>query len=153
MHMMGVWRSDAWPLPRGIDRTLHLAPAGALADGPSQTGEVATLAYNPGVGTTFGLFGGSSAVPLLPGDQRLEDASCSLSWTAAPLAEAVEILGLPRVSVRVSVTTDVATLVARLIDVAPDGAAALVTKGVLNLTHREFHWAIRRPSSPDVSTT
>jgi hypothetical protein len=90
------------------------------------------------VGTTFGLFGGSSAVPLLPGDQRLEDAWSAL-WTSAPLAEDLEMLGNGRVTVRVSVTTDVATLVARLIDVAPDGAAALVTKGVLNLTHRDSH--------------
>jgi hypothetical protein len=30
-------------------------------------------------------------------------------------------------------------VVARLIDVAPDGSAALITKGILNLTHRESH--------------
>ena len=28
----------------------------------------------------------------------------------------------------------------RLCDVAPDGASTLVTRGVLNLTHRESHW-------------
>ncbi len=38
-----------------------------------------------------------------------------------------------------SSTAEIATLAARLIDVAPDGSAALVTKGVLNLTHRESH--------------
>jgi uncharacterized protein len=51
----------------------------------------------------------------------------------------VEILGHARSRVSVEVDTDIATLVVRLTDVAPDGAAALVTKGVLNLTHRESH--------------
>ena len=33
----------------------------------------------------------------------------------------------------------VAQLAARLCDVAPDGTSLLVTRGVLNLTHRESH--------------
>jgi hypothetical protein len=36
----------------------------------------------------------------------------------------------------------------RLIDVAPDGAAALVTKGILNLTHRASH-TTPTPITPD----
>jgi hypothetical protein len=51
----------------------------------------------------------------------------------------VEILGYPQAILHLAVTTDIATVVARLVDVAPDGTAALVTKGVLNLTHRESH--------------
>jgi len=138
----GEWRHETeWPLARGVERLLHLAPGGRLADGAEIAGAQAaavSLAYHPGVGTTFGLFGGSSAVPLLPGDQRLEDA-WSLNWTSAPLTDPLEILGRGRVTLRVAVSTDVATVVTRLIDVAPDGAAALVTKGVLNLTHRDSH--------------
>jgi hypothetical protein len=75
---------------------------------------------------------------LLPVDQRLE-APYSPDWTSEPLDEPLEILGHPRAVLHVAVTTDVATVVARLVDVAPDGTAALVTKGVLNLTHRESH--------------
>jgi hypothetical protein len=81
----------------------------------------------------------SAGSPLvLPMDQRLEEAF-SPGWTSAPLQDAVEILGHPRVVLHLSTTADIATVVVRLIDVAPDGGAALVTKGVLNLTHRESH--------------
>jgi hypothetical protein len=48
-------------------------------------------------------------------------------------------LGHAQAEVSVAVTTDIATLTVRLIDVAPDGTAALVTKGILNLTHRDSH--------------
>jgi hypothetical protein len=100
--------------------------------------EVTAYRYHPAVGTTFGLFGGSSAVPLLPGDQRLEDAWAA-NWTSAPLGDAVEILGNGSLALRVAVSAPVATVVARLLDVAPSGEVALVTKGVLNLTHRASH--------------
>jgi hypothetical protein len=81
----------------------------------------------------------SAASPhVLPVDQRLEEPYSS-SWTSEPLDDPLEILGYPRAVLHIAVTTDIATVVARLIDVAPDGAAALVTKGVLNLTHRDSH--------------
>ena len=135
----GAWRHEAlWPLERGESRQFHFAPGGRLVEAPSAAAEEAAYRYSPAVGTTFGLFGGTSAVPLLPGDQRQEDA-WSTNFTSAPLTDAVEILGSGSVAVRVAVSAPVATVVARLIDVAPDGAAALVTKGVLNLTHRASH--------------
>jgi uncharacterized protein len=135
----GTWRHEAaWPLERGRERVLHFGPDGALGDAAPPARGTALLAYNPGVGTTFGLFGGSSAVPLQPSDQRLEDA-WSLNWTTEPLTAPLEVLGRGRVTLRVAVTAEVATVVVRLIDVAPDGAAALITKGVLNLTHRDSH--------------
>jgi predicted acyl esterase len=138
----GEWRHETeWPLARGLQRVLRLAPGGLLTDdvdeATAQPGE-ATYDYNPTVGTTFGLFGGSSAVLLQPADQRLEDA-WSTNWTSEPLDAPMEILGSATLALRVAVTAQVATVVARLIDVAPDGAAALVGKGVLNLTHRDSH--------------
>jgi hypothetical protein len=58
-----------------------------------------------------------------------------------PLTEPLEILGHPQAILNVAATTDIATVAVRLIDVASDGTAAFVTKGVLNLTHRESHEA------------
>lgn len=132
----GDWRHEpGWPLDRSFERRLHLADDGRLTgDAPLGSG-LRSYRYNPTVGTTFGIFGGSSALPLMPADQRLEDAH-SLNWTSLPLSEELEILGRPSVALRVSASAEVATVVARLIDVAPDGAAALVTKGALNLTRR-----------------
>jgi hypothetical protein len=73
-----------------------------------------------------------------PGDQRGEDGR-PLGFTSAPLEEPVEILGNPRVRLRVTSDRPGASLVARLCDVAPTGESLLVTRDLVNLTHREGH--------------
>ena len=56
-----------------------------------------------------------------------------------PLIEPVEILGFPMVRLRVEVDQPDAFIAVRLCDVAPDGSSVLVTRGILNLTHRHGH--------------
>ena len=89
------------------------------------------------MGTTFGMFSAGSPL-VLPADQRAEEAYSAV-FTGPVLTEAVEILGQPRLVLRVDSDAEVITFVARLCDVAPDGSPALVTKGVLNATHRDSH--------------
>ncbi|MFF4729974.1 CocE/NonD family hydrolase C-terminal non-catalytic domain-containing protein [Streptomyces mirabilis] len=71
----------------------------------------------------------------MPPDQREEDGR-SVCFDSAPLTERVEILGRPRVRLRLDSATPRADVVARLCDVAPDGLSTLVTRGVLNLLSR-----------------
>lgn len=134
----GFWRYEAgWPLARSRQQALHLAALGQLTSQPATTPSPASYTYNPTAGTSFGLF--SAASPhILPVDQRLEDPY-SLNWISEPLTETLEILGYPEAHLYVAVTAEVAFVNVRLIDVAPDGQAALVTKGILNLTHRASH--------------
>ena len=134
----GFWRHEpGWPLKRTTEHTLYLARNATLGAQAPAEADSTEYSYNPTVGATFGIF--SAGGPhVLPADQRLEDAY-SLNWTSEPLREPLEILGHPEAVLHVSVTTDIATVAVRLIDVAPDGQAALVTKGVLNLTHRDSH--------------
>jgi hypothetical protein len=73
-----------------------------------------------------------------PGDQRPADGA-ALSFTSAPLAEPVDILGYPLLDLELSADEPLALVAARLCDVAPDGASTLVSWGLLNLTHRESH--------------
>ena len=74
-----------------------------------------------------------------PGDQRAEDER-SLTFTSAPLDEPIEILGFPEVDARDrGRPPDARSSAVRLCDVAPDGASLLITRGVLNLTHRDGH--------------
>jgi hypothetical protein len=69
-----------------------------------------------------------------PGDQRSDDAwSLTYDWE---LAEELELLGHPRLAVRVGASAPVAFLSAKLCDVFPDGTSALVARGFLNLTRR-----------------
>lgn len=134
----GSWRSEReWPIADSHTATYYLGAEQQLLSDVPKAERTTQYAYHPSVGTTFGMF--SAASPhILPVDQRLEEAY-SLSWTSAPLDEPVEIIGHPEVDVHLAVDTDIATLSVRLIDVAPDGTAALVTKGLLNLTHRDSH--------------
>lgn len=134
----GFWRHEAgWPLERSSAHALYLgADANLQAQTPSAPGS-ASYVYNPTVGASFGLF--SAASPhILPMDQRVEDAY-SLNWLSAPLSQPLEILGYVEAVLHIAATTDIAFVNLRLIDVAPDGQAALVTKGILNLTHRDSH--------------
>ena len=68
-----------------------------------------------------------------PTDQRYDDAA-SLTWEWP--AEGLELLGHPRLRVRLSSSTPVATLSAKLCDIFPDGTSSLLSRGLLNLTHR-----------------
>ena len=69
-----------------------------------------------------------------PDDQRGDDAwSLGYDWS---LDREVEVLGHPRLTVRVGASAPVAFLSAKLCDVFPDGTSTLVARGFLNLTQR-----------------
>ena len=73
-----------------------------------------------------------------PGDQRVDDG-LSLSFTSEPLAERMEIVGFPTLRAVMATDRSRAVLAVRLCDVWPDGQSTLITRGVLNLTHRNSH--------------
>jgi putative CocE/NonD family hydrolase len=134
----GFWRFErAYPLDSASVHTLYLSAQQRLATGVPGSAGATAYTYNPTVGTTFGMF--SAGSPLVtPVDQRLEEAY-SYSWTSDPLDAPLTILGHAQAELYVATSAEIATVSVRLIDVAPDGTAALVTKGVLNLTHRHSH--------------
>jgi uncharacterized protein len=76
----------------------------------------------------------------VPPDQREEDALC-LTFESSPLSERLELLGHPRLHLRVAVDRPLAFVVARLCAVASDGTSTLLSRGALNLTHRDGHEA------------
>jgi len=73
-----------------------------------------------------------------PWDQRADEAF-SLVYDWPRLDAPLEIMGHPSVELVVSSSTPVAFVSVKLCDVFPDGTSALVTRGVLNLTHRNSH--------------
>jgi len=74
------------------------------------------------------------------GDQRADDTR-SLCFTTGPLAERVEILGAPVITLELAADRPLANIAVRLCDVHPDGASLRVSFGLLNLAHRESHEA------------
>ncbi|MFJ8792966.1 CocE/NonD family hydrolase [Streptomyces sp. NPDC102462] len=124
--MPGRWvGDDAWPSPRV---TWHARPLGA------DTAPV-TVRSPLHTGVDAGRFFPFGNAGDLPPDQREEDGR-SVCFDTAPLDERVEILGRPRVRLRLDSAMPRAHVVVRLCDVAPDGSSTLVTRGVLNLLSR-----------------
>jgi hypothetical protein len=123
----GRWISEpAWPSPRIEPQERALA---FPADTISSSGVVGLEA---GCWCGFGMTGDFAP------DQRREDG-LSLCATSAPLEHELQVLGFPDVTVTLAADRPQALLAVRLCDVCANGASFLVTRGVLNLTHRESH--------------
>jgi predicted acyl esterase len=73
-----------------------------------------------------------------PIDQRSEDG-LSLSFTSATLVEGQVVLGSPQVTLALASDRTNALVVVRLCDVSPSGSSLLISRGFLNLTHRDSH--------------
>ena len=69
-----------------------------------------------------------------PADQRPDDA-LSLCFDSEPLDEDLAILGAPVAHLDLAADRPNALIAVRLSEVLPDGASALISYGVLNLTH------------------
>ena len=124
-ELPGRWAGDdTWPAP-SVTMTPYELPGQGLMTvrSPQQTGIDAGR---------FFPFGNDSD---LPPDQREED-SRSVCFDSAVLEDRVEVLGRPRVKLRITSQVPRGQVIARVCDVAPDGASTLVTRGVLNLLTR-----------------
>jgi len=74
----------------------------------------------------------------LPPDQAGEDAAAA-TFDSPPLADDFDLVGGPLLELDVACDRPVATVTARLCAVDEAGVSQLLTRGVLNLTHREGH--------------
>ncbi len=135
----GHWVAEpSWPSANVRMETYHLNDGGTLGAAP-RPGERRSIRPPATAGTDCGRWGGyGGEVPDMPIDQRREDGQ-SLCFDTAPLSEDVCLLGAPVVDLDIEVDQPRANLIARLCDVYPDGTSALMTYGVLNLTHRDGH--------------
>jgi putative CocE/NonD family hydrolase len=133
-ELPGRWVAEpGWPSDNVETRTLTLTPDGGLTAGSADEAELAVR----GLQTT-----GLDSAWVFSGDQRAEDG-CALSFDTAPLDERLELLGIPRLRLLVASDRPLALASVRLCDVAPDGVSTLVTRGQLNLAHRDGHDAPR----------
>lgn len=148
MEDKGTFRCEnEWPIARAKDTPMYFGERGRLSQQTCEEGEqdeYDILEYDARVGGCAGMHGGgpSSINWFMPLDQRPDEAH-SLTYTTQPLEEDVEVTGLPRTILHFSSTARITLFVVKLCDVAPDGTSALVTKGYLNVAHRESH---RNPS-------
>lgn len=133
----GRWVGEQeWPTPHVQPRTLLLGDH-SLTISPLE-GREGWLAVGSvqSVGVDGGAWCADAKSADLPLDQRADDAR-SLSFTSAPLVDAVEILGFPEARLVLRADRPVAMVSARLCEVRPDGSSLLVTRGQLNLCQRD----------------
>jgi putative CocE/NonD family hydrolase len=142
----GRWVAEAqWPSPRIRLNRRWLNP-GRLSNAAEITTQL--IIRSP---QTTGLCAGEwcefGAPGETPPDQRGDDG-CSLTFDSEPLQKRTEILGAPAATLEIAADRPVAFIAVRLNDIAPDGASARVTYGLLNLTHRNGH-AHPEPLEPE----
>jgi uncharacterized protein len=133
----GRWISEeGWPTPNVRAERRYLSTAGLLAT----TSDDGKLHHHGS--QRHGLLSGAwcpyGPAADFPSDQREEDALC-LTFDSEPLRERLELLGRPRVGLEVSCDRPLALVAVRLCSVAPDDASTLISRGFLNLTHRDGH--------------
>ncbi|MDP6736276.1 MAG: CocE/NonD family hydrolase [Nitrospinaceae bacterium] len=133
----GRWVAEAsWPSTRINNKTLFLNRA--TLEEVARASETLNIHTPQNMGARQGEWCGHGLDPDGPADQR-EDDGCSVTFDSAPLDAPLEILGAPVLTLQLSADKANAFIVARLNDIAPDGASTRVTYGVLNLTHRNGH--------------
>ncbi len=150
----GRWIAEpGWPSPNVSQRAYALLAPGQLQEGPGaaerpRAGHGAERPQDGHAAEQRLQVRGSESVAADPGpwcgwggpldyaaDQGGDDGR-SLTFTSAPLGEPAEILGFPRVRLRLSSDVPQALVAVRLCEVWPDGASTLITRGIRNLTHR-----------------
>jgi predicted acyl esterase len=123
----GRWVAEpSWPSPQLEPQVIEL------------TFPTADVRGSAAAGLSAAAWCGFGAPGDPPPDQQGEDG-LSLCWTSDPLEQRLELLGFPEVELTLSADQPQALLCARLCDIAPDGSSLLVTRGLLNLTHRDSH--------------
>lgn len=142
----GRWAGeDAWPPPPSRALVLHLAP-GKLSADPGM-GRVRHRAEKVvGLATPEWI---PYAAAELPRDQRHDDDR-SLIFEL-PITEALEVVGVPSLRLRVSSDKPLASVAARLCEVDHEGHSWLVTYGLLNLCFRDGFEAAPKRLRPGAS--
>jgi putative CocE/NonD family hydrolase len=136
-HAGGWAAEDSWPSPR-IRREVRFLNQTGLGAKPEEIG--ARAVRSPATaGIDCGRWGGyGGTCPDMAIDQRREDGQ-ALCFDTAPLSDDTVILGAPIVDLDIEVDQPHVNVTARLCDVYPDGTSAMMTYGVLNLSHRRSH--------------
>ncbi len=138
-YFNGHWHSEAhYPIERTQPWTLYLGE-GKLLETPPSMDAVDKYPHRPTLGIHGGLCWGAGVSPNGLARDLRPDESLSLTYTSEPVSEPVDIIGFPEAILYLSSSAPVAHVVVRLTDVAPDGTSALVSTGILNLTHRHGH--------------
>ena len=128
---------EQYPSPTIAAEPLRLQSDGSLRASPAEPRDF-PIRSPQSHGKAAGEWMGAGCPGEHATDQRLDDGG-ALVFETQPLEGEKAVLGFPRLTLELASDAPVAHLVARLSDVAPDGAVTRVSYQVLNLTHRDSH--------------
>lgn len=149
-HRAGRWvQEESWPSPNVRTHELVLGD-GTLGPRPSQP-SAHVLRRDHRAGSEAGVYTAFGGEGDFAPDQRREDglATC---FDSEPLAEPLDALGTPHVTLTLTSDDPLGQVAVRLCELRTDGSSLLLTRGLLNLTHRDGH-DDPRPLTPGEPTT
>jgi predicted acyl esterase len=119
---------EVLPLTRAAGATSALGGAGGALG--------LTIASPQHLGLTSGEFFPMGLSAEMAGDQRSDDAM-SLCFDGTVLDQPLALMGAAELALSLASDKPLGFIVARLCDVAPDGASTRIAHGMLNLCHRD----------------
>ncbi|KAK4945566.1 hypothetical protein LTR10_015185 [Elasticomyces elasticus] len=134
----GHWVAESsWPSQGVASHGMGLAPGCLTKDMSTSSDHLVfcspqTVGFASGRWCIFGLDADE------PADQR-QEAGGSLVFDSHTLTESMDLLGPVSLQLRVASDKPNAVLAAVLSEVLPDGSATRISRGLLNLTHRNSH--------------
>jgi putative CocE/NonD family hydrolase len=146
IFVMGAnrWReAGEWPLPGVGSRTFHLRTGGGLtAEAPREGEDSASFVYDPNDPCEDPHYDAG----LGPHDQReVARRKDVLSYASAPLDEDLEVIGSIEFRLWVSSSAPDTDIVARLLDVEPDGTAWNLMSPTLEVLRLKYRNGERSP--------
>lgn len=131
----GRWVAEqTLPAPETRSRYYYLAPNRQLLDIPGRS-RLKTLSSPQDCGSSCGEFFPLKADGEMAGDQRHDDSG-SLVFDSGKLQQPIEILGRPKLRLKLAIDKPLGNIAVRLNDIHPNGEVSRVSWGVLNLAHR-----------------
>ena len=131
----GRWVAEqTLPAPETRSRYYYLAPNRQLLDIPGRSRQK-TLSSPQDCGSGCGEFFPLKADGEMAGDQRHDDSG-SLVFDSGKLQQPIEILGRPKLRLKLAIDKPLGNIAVRLNDIHPRGEVSRVSWGVLNLAHR-----------------
>lgn len=136
----GVWRGESWPPPSARRRYLYLADAASSKDGPE--GGALLASPEADAQTASWVHDPQDLVPDLqdepiaglqgipPDDRVVEERDDVLTFTSEAYAEPLDLMGRVKATLQASGDAPVIQLVAKLVDVFPNGRARRFAEGI-----------------------
>jgi len=153
-----AWKTtDHWPLEGAGIRQLFFGAEGQLVSQPSDAADGKAedqykVDFNVGTGQTTRWSTQMGGTDVYYADRREADKGL-LVYNSQPLAQDMEITGVPVVDLFVRSSHPDGGVIAYLEMVAPDGAVTVITEGQLRFLHRKLSkpWSIEDPFGPEHS--